>query len=57
MSIVPDTQAADLLEYLVRHAMVEHSLIAPRGFDSIRKRRQIHDEIDAMLDRIAEMRE
>lgn len=48
----PTTPAekAELLESLIRHAMHEHASIEPRGFDSAKRRDQIHDEIDRLLD-------
>ena len=41
------------LEAEVRAAMWHHSQIKPRGFDSIRRRAEIHREIDDLLDRWA----
>ena len=41
------------LEADVRAAMWHHSQIKPRGFDSIRRRAEIHREIDDLLDRWA----
>lgn len=33
--------------------MVQHTAIAPRGFDSIRERADLHKRIDVLLDRHA----
>ena len=41
------------LEAEVRAAMWHHSQIKPRGFDSTRRRAEIHREIDDLLDRWA----
>ena len=44
------------LEAEIRSAMFHHSQIKPRGFDSIRRRAEIHREVDQLLDRWAESR-
>lgn len=53
MRVVPASQAMELLEALIRHAMADHAAIKPRGFDSARDRAKIHREIDSMLDHYA----
>lgn len=44
------SEAAELLEALIRHAMAEHSALPNRGFDSARIRSRLRKQIDAMLD-------
>lgn len=41
--------AADL-RAMILQAMREHAAIAPRGFDTIRKRQDLHRQVDDMLD-------
>lgn len=41
---------AEDLEAMIRQAMREHLAIAPRGFDSQRKRADLHRQIDEMID-------
>lgn len=56
MSVTEVTQAAELLEALIRHAMAEHAAIKDRGFDSAKARNDIQCQIDAMYDRLADLR-
>jgi EAL domain-containing protein (putative c-di-GMP-specific phosphodiesterase class I) len=51
-----EPRTSEHVEAEVRLAMHKHMLISPRGFDSIRKRQEIHREIDVLLDEHA-MRE
>lgn len=53
MRAVPASQAMELLEAMIRHAMADHYAIKPRGFDSQRDRAKLHREIDSMLDQYA----
>ncbi|MAE64141.1 MAG: hypothetical protein CMJ18_07680 [Phycisphaeraceae bacterium] len=51
---IDNTQALEFLEAYARYAMHEHAAIEPRGYDSARRRAEIHADIDATLDKIAE---
>lgn len=41
---------AAALRAMCLQAMAEHAAIEPRGFDTIRKRANLHDQIDDLLD-------
>lgn len=41
---------ADDLRAMILQAMREHAAVAPRGFDSRRKREDLHRQVDDMLD-------
>jgi hypothetical protein len=41
---------ADELRAMALHAMREHAAVEPRGFDSQRKRADLHRQIDDLLD-------
>lgn len=43
----------DDLRALILQAMIEHATIQPRGFDSIRRRHELHRQIDEMYDDLA----
>lgn len=53
---VDPRQASEFIEALIRYAMAEHAAIKPRGYDSQRARGEIHAEIDALFDKLAEYR-
>lgn len=40
----------DDLRAMILQAMLEHGNIEPRGFDSIRRRNDLHRQVDDMLD-------
>lgn len=41
---------ADDLRAMIMQAMLEHAAIEPRGFDSIRRRENLHRQIDDLYD-------
>ena len=56
MHTVPASQALELCEALIWHAMAEHRAIEPRGFDTIKAREAIHRQIDDLYDELAILR-
>ncbi len=49
---VPKRRAGNAaeLKVMIEQAMREHAAVAPRGFDSRKKRDHLHRQIDDMLD-------
>lgn len=38
------------LRAMIQQAMIAHAAIQPRGFDTIRRREDLHRQVDEMLD-------
>lgn len=51
----PET-VLDRIEYEVRRTMAEHARIEPRGWDSKRKRAELHEAVDILLDQWSGLR-
>ena len=50
MWLASDMSNADDLRAMALQAMAEHAAIAPRGFDSIRRRDDLHRQVDDLID-------
>ncbi len=48
-----DVSNADDLRAMILQAMIEHATIQPRGFDSVKRRQELHRQIDDMFDDLA----
>jgi hypothetical protein len=46
----------ELAEAVIELAMARHAEIQARGFDSIKQRARIHEQIDVMLDELSWLR-
>lgn len=53
---LPVNRRIELAEAIIELAMARHAEIQPRGFDSVKQRQRIHEQIDAMLDELAWLR-